>query len=228
VSTSSNYEENIKFVGSFCTVEQFWAHYCYLARPCELPPHCDIHLFKKGIKPMWEDDTNKNGGKWMIRLKKGISSRCWENLLLAILGEQFIVGDEICGVVLSIRPTEDIISLWNRTASDPTITARISKWMIRLKKGISSRCWENLLLAILGEQFIVGDEICGVVLSIRPTEDIISLWNRTASDPTITARIRDTMTRVMSLPIKTVMEYKAHNISLKDRSSYRNTDVFVR
>jgi translation initiation factor 4E len=100
--------------------------------------------------------------------------------------------------------------------------------MIRLKKGISSRCWENLLLAILGEQFIVGDEICGVVLSIRPTEDIISLWNRTASDPTITARIRDTMTRVMSLPIKTVMEYKAHNISLKDRSSYRNTDVFVR
>ena len=68
---------------------------------------------------------------------------------------------------------------------------------------------------------------------------------------------RDTMTRVMSLPIKTVMEYKAHNISLKyeypntrhvfnncvhvgarlmkllyfvhrDRSSYRNTDVFVR
>ena len=29
------------------------------------------------------------------------------------------------------------------------------------------------------------------------------------------------MTRVMSLPIKTVMEYKAHNISLK--YEYRNT-----
>ena len=49
------------------------------------------------------------------------------------------------------------------------------------------------LLAILGEQFIVGDEICGVVISIRPTEDIISLWNRTASDPTITARIRSVL-----------------------------------
>ena len=82
-------------------VEQFWAHYCYLARPCELPPHCDIHLFKKGIKPMWEvgvlvlvlelarcapqDGANKSGGKWMIRLKKGISSRCWENLVCIIL-----------------------------------------------------------------------------------------------------------------------------------------------
>lgn len=39
-------------------VEQFWAHYCYLARPCELPSHCDIHLFKKGIKPMWEVSEN--------------------------------------------------------------------------------------------------------------------------------------------------------------------------
>ena len=36
----------------------------------------------------------------------------------------------------------------------------------------------------------MGDEICGVVISIRPTEDIISLWNRTAADPAITARIR--------------------------------------
>ena len=46
------------------------------------------------------------------------------------------------------------------------------------------------LLAILGEQFIVGNEICGAVISVRPTEDIIALWNRTASDTAITGRIR--------------------------------------
>ena len=46
------------------------------------------------------------------------------------------------------------------------------------------------LLAILGEQFIVGDELCGAVVSVRPNEDIISLWNRTASDQAITTRIR--------------------------------------
>ena len=46
------------------------------------------------------------------------------------------------------------------------------------------------LLAILGEQFIVGNEICGAVISVRPTEDIISLWNRTANDNAITGRIR--------------------------------------
>ena len=45
---------------------------------------------------------------------------------------------------------------------------------------------------MLGEQFIVGNEICGAVISVRPAEDIISIWNRTASDSQITAKIRYT------------------------------------
>lgn len=61
--------------------------------------------------------------------------------------------------------------------------------MIRLKKGIASRCWENLvlfykllilfmlwclqILAMLGEQFMVGDEICGAVVSIRPNVSML-------------------------------------------------------
>lgn len=51
-------------------------------------------------------------------------------------------------------------------------------------------CLRVQLLAIIGEQFIVGNEICGAVISIRGSEDIISLWNRTASDSTITIGIR--------------------------------------
>lgn len=43
------------------------------------------------------------GGKWIIRLRKGLASRCWENLILAMLGEQFMVGEEICGAVVSVR-----------------------------------------------------------------------------------------------------------------------------
>ena len=86
--------------------------------------------------------------------------------------------------------------------------------------------WENLLLVVLGEQFIVGNEICGVVISVRPIEDIIAIWNRTAEDNFITSRIRDTLTRIMQFPVSTVMEYKAHNQSIKDKSSFRNTEMF--
>ena len=27
----------------------------------------NFHLFKDGIKPMWEDEQNKNGGKWVFQ-----------------------------------------------------------------------------------------------------------------------------------------------------------------
>lgn len=70
-------------------------------------------------------------------------------------------------------------------------------------------------MAMLGEQFMVGEEICGAVVSIRYQEDIISVWNRSANDHAVTNRIRDTFQRVLNLPTGTVTEYKAHNDSIK-------------
>lgn len=161
---NQRYDQNLKLVCTFDTVEQFWRHYSHLVRPSEMSGHSDYHLFKEGIKPMWEDEANRTGGKWIVRLRKGLASRCWENLILAILGEQFMVGEEVCGAVVSVRFQEDIVSIWNRTASDSQTTLRI----------------------------------------------------------------RDTLRRVLNLPINTVMEYKTHTDSLRDNSSFRNTDVFLR
>lgn len=42
-----------------------------MIRPNDIKTTTDYHLFKDGIKPTWEDPQNKNGGKWMVRLKKG-------------------------------------------------------------------------------------------------------------------------------------------------------------
>lgn len=53
--------------------------------------------------PDTQDESNRSGGKWIIRLRKGLASRFWENIILAMLGEQFMVGEEICGAVVSIR-----------------------------------------------------------------------------------------------------------------------------
>ncbi|XP_055868780.1 eukaryotic translation initiation factor 4E type 2-like isoform X1 [Biomphalaria glabrata] len=161
-SKSVQYDKNLKFIASFASVEQFWNIYSYIVRPGDMSGHVDYHLFKEGIRPMWEDDANKHGGKWIIRLKKGLASRCWENLIMAMLGEQFMVGEEICGAVISIRYQDDILSLWNRS-----------------------------------------------------------------NDSTITSRIRDTLQRVLNLPPHTIMEYKEHTESIKDQTSFRNTN-FVR
>ena len=40
----------------------------------------------------------------MVRLPKGKCALYWENLLLAVLGDQFMAASQyICGVVVSIR-----------------------------------------------------------------------------------------------------------------------------
>ncbi|KAG2236391.1 hypothetical protein INT48_008373 [Thamnidium elegans] len=156
----TNYEAAMKKIATFNTVEEFWAVYSHLRRPSDLPNISDYHLFKQGVRPVWEDQVNINGGKWIVRVKKGLASRYWESLVLAIIGDQFDVNDEICGAVLSIRGSEDIISVWNKTSSNAKI---------------------NL-------------------------------------------KIRDTIKKHLSLPSETTMEYKTHNDALRDNSSFRNTD----
>ena len=106
-------------------IEHFWRIYDHIVRPNDHKLTIDYHLFKDGIKPTWEDPNNENGGKWMVRLKKGLASLYWEELVLAIIGEQFDVGDEICGAVVSVRGGEDIISVWNKAAEDKESTDKI-------------------------------------------------------------------------------------------------------
>jgi translation initiation factor 4E len=45
-------------------VENFWSVYSILKRPGELGNISDYHVFKDGIRPIWED--NLNGGKWIV------------------------------------------------------------------------------------------------------------------------------------------------------------------
>eukprot|EP01113_Clastostelium_recurvatum_P017659 TRINITY_DN2081_c0_g1_i1.p1 TRINITY_DN2081_c0_g1~~TRINITY_DN2081_c0_g1_i1.p1 ORF type:complete len:275 (-),score=81.22 TRINITY_DN2081_c0_g1_i1:47-871(-) len=130
--TQENYEKNIKKIGSFATVEEFWEYYSHMIRPNDLPNTSDFHLFKSGIKPMWEDDANRSGGKWIVRLRKGQATKYWEDLVLAVIGEQFDVGPEICGAVVSIRYQEDIISLWNRTSTDHETKLRLQAALKRV------------------------------------------------------------------------------------------------
>lgn len=67
---------------------------------------------------MWEDDACKNGGRWDIWVQKGYSNRLWEDLLLALIGNQFERGDSICGIEVRTKHKGDTISVWNKNADD--------------------------------------------------------------------------------------------------------------
>lgn len=42
--------------------------------------------------------------------------------VLALVGDQLDYDDNVCGAVLSIRFNEDILSVWNRNASDHQVS----------------------------------------------------------------------------------------------------------
>ncbi|KAI4864659.1 translation initiation factor eIF4e [Hypoxylon rubiginosum] len=119
------YDKTLHAMMAVKTVEEFWLAYAHLKRPSMLPTVSDYHLFKKGIRPIWEDDENKLGGKWVLRLKKGVADRYYEDLLMACVGDQFgDEADEVCGVVLSMRNGEDVLSIWTRSTGQKVLKIR--------------------------------------------------------------------------------------------------------
>mmetsp|Transcript_8565 Transcript_8565/g.17791 ORF Transcript_8565/g.17791 Transcript_8565/m.17791 type:complete len:243 (-) Transcript_8565:68-796(-) len=158
------YENSIKTISTVKTVEEFWSTYNYLKRPNDLSSTTDYHFFRDGIKPTWEDEKNAKGGKWIIRLPKGLASRYWEEVVLALIGGQF--------------------------------------------------------------PGIPDGEICGLVISIRYSEDILGIWNRSAADRDMVDRLRDAVKKVLQLPPSAYasMEYKPHQNAIADRSSFRNAN----
>lgn len=158
----TNYEEGIKKITAFSSVESFWSLFTHLNPPSTLQPTTDYLLFHSGVRrPVWEDPLNVEGGKWSVRLRKGVADRMWEDLILAVIGDQFEEGGEVCGCVLSVRLQEDIISVWIKDEGD--LQAR--------------------------------------------------------------ERIQETIRRVLTLPPSTVMDFKSHNESLQDKSHLRTNQA---
>ncbi|KAJ8604380.1 hypothetical protein MRB53_041824 [Persea americana] len=124
-SKNSDYEKSIKPLYKASTVQEFWRIYSHLKRPSALPTVSDYHFFKEGIRPVWEDEENKRGGKWIIRFKKGVMDRYWDELLLPIIGDQFLeAGEEVCGMVVSARSGEDVLSVWTKVDGGRNIKIR--------------------------------------------------------------------------------------------------------
>jgi translation initiation factor 4E len=111
-----NWVESLRKLGTFNTVEDFWRYYTWLKRPTEIINNSNIYMFKDEIEPMWENFPN--GGCWTLRIKKKspVIGKWWEELLFAAIGEALQEPD-IVGVSVSVKPKEEIFSIWNRDAS---------------------------------------------------------------------------------------------------------------
>lgn len=93
------------------TLENFWTFFVQLRNPSMVKINQDYALFKKGIKPMWEDPANVRGGQWIFVIQKShqkyrfLVDHVWNEIVLALICSIFkpSIMDLVCGIVFSMR-----------------------------------------------------------------------------------------------------------------------------
>ena len=121
---SDEYEAGLTVIGEFDTVESFCRYFNWLKPPSKLERNSNYHLFKKGIKPMWEDPANANvrplfrtlreancrakGGRWVLTMRNNpqLLDRCWNWLVFGLVGEDLEDGDALGDGVRTIYSRE--------------------------------------------------------------------------------------------------------------------------
>ena len=122
------YENQVKKIAEFDTIEDFWSIFQHLRKPDSCRPGIEFQMFKNPIMPMWEDEYNKNGGKFSIKLRKDYTTIIWEEMIFALIGGVLPkeVKDELNGIVVSSRKEFNVLQIWFRNYNS-NITADIEQ-----------------------------------------------------------------------------------------------------
>jgi len=120
---TKSWANNLRQITTFDTVEDFWGVYNHIQLASKLGLGCDYSLFKDGIRPMWEDERNRLGGRWLVNINKNQRQveldRLWLETLLCLIGEAFGEdSDQVCGAVVNIRHKGDKMAVWTGVADD--------------------------------------------------------------------------------------------------------------
>ncbi|KAI9473492.1 MAG: eukaryotic translation initiation factor 4E-1 [Benjaminiella poitrasii] len=130
-ANAASWSQNLKEIVDVSTVEDFWGVHNNIVKVNHLEISSNYHVFKKGVRPEWEDPVNANGGKFSIQFPRNRTGEAindyWLNLILAMLGEQFKYEDEICGAVVSVRKMFYRVALWIKSSERNETTETIGR-----------------------------------------------------------------------------------------------------
>lgn len=137
------------------SVEQFWVALSNMKNVKDAPIDTEYFFFKEGIRPLWEDQANKKGGKISrsfarseLRSRKLAICQLWELLLLKMIGGKLL---------------------------DDEISLPLSKEALDNPNFEDVECHRSMNNEDLNK--LVMDDIAGLVISVRKRYVIISIWN---------------------------------------------------
>lgn len=111
------YTEMVKEVAEIKTLDEFVQIFSYLKKPHDSANGMEISLFKNGIKPVWESEEHKEGGKVNLKLKKENSNIVWDEVVLNFVTDSFpyVSNEDITGVLFSVKNNFTVVQVWFKT-----------------------------------------------------------------------------------------------------------------
>lgn len=153
-TTVDDYQNSLKLVGEFSTVEKLWTYFNHLPKIGSIRPKANFHLFKSEIQPLWED--KKNYGCFSVLFPERdeeLFNTCWLNAVLGLVGETLDDNSEINGAIAGRRNRSNKLQIWtkrlSKEASD-TIKANIEKYILEgksfeVKYEVFKQIWASFL-----------------------------------------------------------------------------------
>ena len=131
-TTADEWCTRLTLVTKLTSVEEFWRLYNNIQPLSVLPIGMSLNLFKKDIKPLWDDTAITEGGRWYFRLEKPRHSsnfsnytsqvqETWLYIILSLIGNTIDDNNLICGGVVSIRTQETRFMIWTRKGGNSQI-----------------------------------------------------------------------------------------------------------
>lgn len=98
------------------TVEDFWSLYSGWDKNLPSVKDSMFFIMKNGVKPIWEDCKNKDGGCWSLRIEKEKIETTWLELSMALMGGYLTKRKSdtlvVTGLSISPKKTFSIIKIW--------------------------------------------------------------------------------------------------------------------
>ena len=136
-TNSDNFFEKVKNVIAVRTPADFITMYAKLRKPKDLHNGCEVYYFKEGIKPLWEDPENENGGSFFMHIKKTFANRIWENILLAVAAQNTDEVRLINGIIIRVLTLEVVFFMLTKRLTKEQ-EARMIVW-VKETAGLSSK-----------------------------------------------------------------------------------------
>jgi hypothetical protein len=86
-TSNAPYEDHLTKLHTISDVREFWSVFNNFD-VTKLPMRDSIHLFHKGVKPVWEDPRNEKGGCWTFRVPKDKVREFWVEVCMMAIGEK--------------------------------------------------------------------------------------------------------------------------------------------